>query len=128
MANGHGGKRKPAKPAAVSGPGKYSQRTDGFPKFDVNGDAKIYAQPVDPAQYDPNQDYTKGQDQGVIEVPDLPKIPPPPTDLKFDVNGKAIIPFGEPSQRPNELETEGSPFGYGSFIRPRLPFFDDEGF
>lgn len=31
MANGHGGKRTPAKPAAVSGPGALSARTDGKP-------------------------------------------------------------------------------------------------
>lgn len=31
MANGHGGHRTPAKPASASGPGRYSQRTDGGP-------------------------------------------------------------------------------------------------
>lgn len=29
MANGHGGYREPSRPAAVSGPGRYSRRTDG---------------------------------------------------------------------------------------------------
>ena len=29
MANGHGGERTPRNPAPVSGPGKYSRRTDG---------------------------------------------------------------------------------------------------
>lgn len=31
MANGHGGPRKPANPAPVSGPGAHSRRTDGGP-------------------------------------------------------------------------------------------------
>lgn len=31
MADGHGGYRQPAKPAAVSGPGNLSKRTDGGP-------------------------------------------------------------------------------------------------
>src|SRR5512139_4169142 len=38
MANGHGGYRAPANPAAVSGPGALSQRTDGgVPKPQVGG-------------------------------------------------------------------------------------------
>lgn len=38
MANGHGGARTPAHPASVSGPGKYSRRTDGRqPVRDLTG-------------------------------------------------------------------------------------------
>ena len=29
MANGHGGRREPARPAPASGPGRYAKRTDG---------------------------------------------------------------------------------------------------
>lgn len=35
MANGHGGERTPSRPAAVSGPGRHSRRTDGAPKMDL---------------------------------------------------------------------------------------------
>lgn len=40
MAEGHGGYRRPANPAAVSGPGAHSQRTDGRPKQMDLPDAK----------------------------------------------------------------------------------------
>lgn len=35
MANGHGGRRRPRRPAAYSGPGKHSQRTDGSPDYQM---------------------------------------------------------------------------------------------
>jgi len=105
--NKHGGYRKPRDPAAYSGPGKYSRRTDGGPQELLN------------------------QDQKTPEVEtdmDIPVLPPMP---KYDgvpalPLPPAFKPLGMGSQRPDELETEGSPWGYGSFKRPPWTPFDDE--
>lgn len=48
MSNGHGGYRRPSHPAAVSGPGAHSRRTDGAPVMDLPdakyGEAKNFDQ------------------------------------------------------------------------------------
>ena len=91
MANGHGGYRRPEHPAAVSGPGKFSQRTDGGP-----GDSQ-------PIRYVPGMDYGGGQ-----ELMDIQAGAPMAAD-----SGPSVIPFHAPTQRPDEPVTHGAPVGAG---------------
>ena len=110
MANGHGGKRTPNKPAQMSPPGMYSKRTDGGYEDmlkKIEGDNPLEAV-TKPSHLPVGGAGTNSSGQ-------------PATAIAFDG-----IPFGAPSQRPDELETEGSPFGPGSYYLPPAPFFDDE--
>jgi len=101
MANGHGGYRKPEKPAAVSGPGKFSKRTDGKP-----GEQPVRAMT--------GGAYGEGQEmaelQGSAPMSDTQGAPapggggaPPPE----------VTPFGAETQRPDEPVTAGAPVGEG---------------
>lgn len=106
----HGGYRKPAHPAPVSGPGKYARRTDGGP-----------AQVLSAA---PNQGYGEAKQQldaqrqspmGAAEpLPGAANVPaggdaPPPTMPTFSGVG-----LTDPSQRPNEPITHGVNIGPGA--------------
>ena len=109
MSNGHGGSRTPAHPASVSGPGKYSKRTDGGP-----------AQVMSAA---PDQEYGAMTDQmnqqrvapmgGQTPLPSAPPVSPqggggaPPGQV---YGGGA---FNAPSARPGEPVTAGAPVGPG---------------
>lgn len=110
MANGHGGYRKPAHPAPVSGPGKYSKRTDGHP-----------SQVLSTA---PNQPYGEAKQQmdaqrlspmgAANPMPQAAAIPsgggaPAPTMPAF--NGPALT---DPTQRPDEPITHGVDIGPGA--------------
>lgn len=106
MANGHGGYRKPADPAPVSGPGRYSRRTDGGP-----------AQVISAA---PNQAYGEAGAQreaqrlapmgGKSPLPsgDAPE-PTPQTMPEF-----AGLGFDAPSTRPSQPVTHGVDIGPGA--------------
>jgi len=102
MANGHGGSRTPSKPAAVSGPGALSQRTDGAqPIRDITG-----------LPYGQGQEYHDLQSSASMEAATsantmpssagtvAPSVTPP-------------TPMGAPTTNPNEPVTAGSPFGAG---------------
>lgn len=108
MANGHGGYRKPEKPAPVSGPGKYARRTDGGP-----------AQSLSAA---PNQDYGEATQQLNAQriAPMAGATPPPKTAVPS--GGDAPQPtmpqftgpaLTDPSQRPGEPITSGVDIGAG---------------
>lgn len=96
MANGHGGYRKPSKPAPVSGPGKLSRRTDGGPSKGpqpvrgMGGGAYGERKAL-------NEQQASAPMQGGTPVPSLPPV----TGLF------------EPTQRPNEPVTAGSVLGAG---------------
>lgn len=108
MANGHGGYRKPANPAPVSGPGKYSRRTDGGP-----------AQVISAA---PNQPYGEAGQQrmaqrlapmGAADPMPAPASPTPDQQQAMRMpqfNGPSLT---DPTQRPNEPITAGADIGPG---------------
>jgi len=91
----HGGYRKPEHPAAVSGPGALSARTDGGPT----------TQPPMLASGGP---YGSRQDMASIQsgapMQGGGTAGPSPADL---------IPFGAPTQNPNEPITAGAALGPG---------------
>lgn len=85
-----GGYRAPAKPAAVSGPGSLSRRTDG---------------PGQPAAQLSNAAYGEQKDfqqiQGGAEMAGAPDL------------ASLITPLSRETQRPNEPITAGAPMGPG---------------
>lgn len=89
----HGGYRKPAHPAPVSGPGAQSRRTDGGP-----------ADPKQAMRDLPNAKYGEGKAFSEIQG-GAPLAGPAPTP--------APIPLGAPSRRPDEPVTAGNPLGAG---------------
>ena len=91
-----GGYRKPNQPAAVSGPGKLSQRTDGSPDrgLPANG------------QYG----YRKQTREEMSAAPMAQNFQPAPTP---QVNVPLAGLF-DPTQRPEEPVTSGSPMGPGA--------------
>lgn len=91
MANGsgHGGYRRPTQPAAVSGPGALSRRTDGGPQA---------VRDLPNAKYGENTAFRAAQQAA-------------PMSGGIDLSG--IVPMGAPSQRPSEPITAGMPFGPG---------------
>lgn len=108
MTNTHGGYRKPANPAPVSGPGAHSRRTDGGP-----------AQVMSAA---PGQDYgdKKAQLDAQRVAPMGGATPLPPSASAAPGGGAGAgmpayqgVPFGGPSQRPDEPVTHGVDIGPG---------------
>lgn len=102
-----GGPRKPQKPAPVSGPGKFAQRTDGG----VN-------QPVRKmtgGEYGDNQELATLQGSapmnasGRMPQGEMEQAPPPQA---------SPVPFDAPSGRPDEPVTAGNPFGPGAGPSP----------
>lgn len=115
MANGHGGMRTPAQPAPVSGPGAFSQRTDGGP-----GDSA-------PA-YMAGEPY--GEGQSFLDLQEAapmggPKTSKPRGRSGSPSSGAAPAPLFSPTQRPDEPVTAGAPFGPGPgptpMTRPASP-------
>lgn len=99
----HGGYRKPSKPAAVSGPGALSQRTDGGPKMGQLADAR-YGEQAD------FQEIQRGAALGS----------PSPAPAAGGGGAPAVNPLqgltglGEPSTRPDVPVTDGADAGYGA--------------
>ena len=98
-----GGYRKPEKPAAVSGPGKFSQRTDGKPG----------AQPVRPMT---GGAYGEGQEMNELQssapMSDTQGIPAP-SGVPPVLAGSGVVPMSEPTQNPDEPVTSGIDAGPG---------------
>lgn len=97
MADGHGGYRRPSSPAAVSGPGAHSARTDGRPKQMDLPDAKY----GEAANF---QEIQQGAAMGAPAASTsggggMPMTPP--------------TPLGEPSQSPDQPVTAGADAGAG---------------
>ncbi len=103
MANGHGGYRKPEKPAAVSGPGKYSARTDGKPGQQpirpMTGGAYGEGQEMDQLQSSAPMSDTQGT--------------PTPSAMPNPLAGSGVMPMDAPSERPHEPITAGVDAGPG---------------
>lgn len=102
-----GGYRRPSNPAPVSGPGALSRRTDGRQPTRQLSDAK----------YGEQQAFQAAQGAAPMNG-----------DLGMSGSGMAgpmgpdlsqIVPFGAPSQRPDEPITAGMPGGLGA--GPALP-------
>lgn len=99
MANGHGGYRRPANPAPVSGPGKYSRRTDG----------KQPVMDLPDAAYGENAQLRQLQSAA----------PLPQASLAGTIRGPVqqapqIVGLGEPSQQPDVPVTDGASMGAGA--------------
>lgn len=106
MAEQHGGMRRPANPAPVSGPGAMSQRTDGGPAkptyvagmpygegqdfYDLQSSAPLGAEAAKPRR-------ARGASQGGVPLP---------------------TPLFSATQRPDEPVTAGAPFGPGAGPAP----------
>lgn len=114
MANGHGGYRRPEKPAAVSGPGKHSKRTDGGP-----GVSEKQA-----ARYISGQDY--GEGQVANEVARSAPLAAAGAVPGFTPLPEGFVGFDAESQYPDEPETAGFDYGPGSGYRPMDLSFDDD--
>lgn len=100
MAEGHGGYRRPSKPAAVSGPGALSARTDGRPQpvRDISG-----------GDYGDRQEFHQLQ-----EAAPLPTVPQGSKVKTVATNPLAgLTGLGEPSQMPLTPITDGADAGAG---------------
>lgn len=100
----HGGYRRPSSPAPISGPGALSQRTDGGPS--------------QPARYMSGGDYGDGQElMGLQQSAPLAASSAPQTQgqrVSASPQGAALpTPFSAPTERPEELITEGNRLGPG---------------
>lgn len=98
MADGHGGYRKPSRPAPASGPGALSRRTDSQPK-----------RAIPDAQYGEQQTFQG--DQGGAPMAGNALVPggagaPPRQPMP-------VVPFGAPTGRPGEPVTAGIDMGAG---------------
>lgn len=125
----NGGYRKPSKPAAVSGPGKYSRRTDGQPSEESMKQAKRYVTGMD---YGDNKELNEIQSQGdlaagpsmantpspVLGQPSAP-TPAPAAATQASAPTPQSIPLSDvPSlfgatERTTEPITAGAPMGPG---------------
>ena len=101
MANGHGGSRVPSNPAPVSGPGALSKRTDGQGVKYMSG-----------GQY--------GEGQEMVELQSSAPMSKAPTAPRARSGGEAqasltqqVTPLFAPTERPDEPNTAGAPFGPG---------------
>lgn len=93
----HGGYRAPSKPAAVSGPGRLSKRTDGQP----------IAQLPD-AAYGEQKTYREQQKGArVAEASPMGGPMVPPVDMS------RVTPLNAPSEFPGEAVTAGADAGLG---------------
>ena len=106
---GVGGYQAPANPAASSGPGAYSQRTDGGPG----------TTPVQAAQYLKSQAYGDGKqinaDQRAAPLAGNPVQPDPTASVTPPTDPTAgVVPFNSPTQNPNEPVTSGVDGGAGA--------------
>lgn len=100
MANNHGGARTPRNPAPVSGPGAMSKRTDGSP-----------AKPA----YVSGMPYGEGQDFYDLQTssPMGAQAAQPRSRSGNSAPQGGLVPFGAPTQRPDEPVTAGNPLGEG---------------
>jgi hypothetical protein len=98
---GVGGYQAPRNPAPVSGPGKLSRRTDGGPA------QKIMA-PTGMPYGDAGQMAAQEHAAPMAQSPSVPTMP-----VSGPSGGPDLAGMGDPSARPNEPVTAGSPMGAG---------------
>lgn len=98
MAEGHGGYRRPSNPAPASGPGKFSQRTDGGPKvMDMPNAAYGEAAEFEQIQRGAQMGSAPSGAAGSAPAPSRPM----PTG------------FGAPTEMPGQPVTAGADAGAG---------------
>lgn len=104
MAQGHGGYRAPAHPAAVSGPGSLSKRTDGGPGSKTQPIAKL-----------PDAGYGEQAEFGSIQAgAPIQKVAAPASGAPSGTpSGPLPPPLDAPSSRPGEPITAGVDIGAG---------------
>lgn len=112
MANGHGGSRPPAHPAAVSGPGAHSQRTDGGP-------AQVISAAPDQAYGDMKAQQDAQRVAPMAGATPMPPAAPTGAPQGAPADGAQMPqytggPFTGPSTRPGEPVTHGAPIGPGA--------------
>lgn len=100
MANGHGGYRRPSRPAPVSGPGANSRRTDG----------RANVMDIPDAAYGENADF-RGIEAGAVmgsgqpSMPSVSAVQAPPA--------RQVVPLTEGSMQPDVPVTAGADAGAG---------------
>lgn len=95
MADGHGGYRKPSRPAAVSGPGAHSARTDGRPQQMALPDAKY------------------GEAANFQEIQQGASMAAPQSSGGSAPQASQPTPIGSPSGMPDTPVTAGADAGAG---------------
>jgi hypothetical protein len=106
-----GGYRKPANPAATSGPGALSRRTDG------GAGNKQGMKEIRTGKYGESKALME-QQQGA----DMAGNPSPiPTVGMPKASASPVTSLFAPTERPNEAVTSGMPFGAGSSMSPTQP-------
>lgn len=105
----HGGYRRPSKPAPASGPGSLSKRTDGRP-------GQVKAAPTG-MPYGEHQMLMQQESVAPMSATPatpsggMPSMPAAPGPAGPAYSG---VPFGAPTQRPNEPVTHGADIGPGA--------------
>lgn len=105
----HGGARTPAHPAPVSGPGKYSKRTD-------NGPAQVLSAPSNLPYGEQKQLLNEQRVSplaGTTPTPNTPVQPPQGEQQAVSLPQYTGGEFNAPTQRPNEPITAGVNIGPG---------------
>lgn len=92
----HGGYRRPSNPAPVSGPGKFSRRTDGQPIMDAPG-----------GDYGDRQDLHQLQQGAPLASSGGASQAPAGIDLS------GVVPLSAPSAQPDVPVTAGADAGAG---------------
>lgn len=104
-----GGYRKPEKPAPVSGPGRFSRRTDGGPTQPVRA--------MTGGDYGDNADMANLQASAPMEASGRSYPVPAPKPARAPApaggNGPGVTPFTAPSANPAEPVTAGADAGPG---------------
>lgn len=110
-----GGYRKPANPAAVSGPGAKSRRTDGNqPVMDLPD-----------AEYGSGKEFREIQQGAPLPQQGAPAAQGQPIDLS------QVVGLGEPTQMPDTPVTAGAQYGPGpgpEALGQRSPNAEDAAF
>jgi hypothetical protein len=96
-----GGYRKPANPAAVSGPGSLSRRTDGGP---IQGAKEIPGG----GKYGERKELAELQSGAAMQGNPTPSMPSPTVPAP-----QQLTNLFAPTERPDEPLTAGAPFGPG---------------
>lgn len=108
---GKGGYQRPENPAAVSGPGKYSQRTDGGPSV---ADAKQAAQYISGMPYGEGKEINEIAQSAPLAADPNAMGNSPMAAMNAMPTPTTVTPFSAPTERPNEPVTTGVPVGAGS--------------
>jgi hypothetical protein len=103
-----GGYRKPANPAAVSGPGSLSRRTDGGP---IQGAKEI----AGGGKYGERKALADMQSGAPMQGNPVPNVPAPSVATQ---PRQQLTNLFAPTERPNEPVTAGAPVGPGRTPEP----------